>query len=51
MKQNRSDGFRAGVARCGDAAPIEVGQFDAERNRIVLLVVPHQAGSDHPPPT
>jgi len=39
LKQNRADRFRAGVERCTSTAPVEVGHFDADGNRIALFVV------------
>jgi 4-amino-4-deoxy-L-arabinose transferase len=39
LKQNRRDRFREGVAGCGGAEPVEVGQFDADGNKIVLFAV------------
>jgi 4-amino-4-deoxy-L-arabinose transferase len=40
VKQNRADRFRAGVARCGSAAPSEAGHFEADGNKIALFTVP-----------
>jgi hypothetical protein len=40
MKQSKVSRFREGVVKCGRTAPTEVGQFNADGNKIALFVVP-----------
>jgi 4-amino-4-deoxy-L-arabinose transferase-like glycosyltransferase len=40
MKESRSAGFLAAIARCDRAAPVLLGTFVADDNRILLYVVP-----------
>ena len=39
VKQNKVEGFREGVTRCGAPAPEEVGHFNADGNKIALYFV------------